>query len=133
MKELYLPESFGELRHILQRHSDELILLNLTHGFCSDCLLMRPKFRKLAASHNAICVEVELGEMNEALKFFKVEKMPTFLAMHRDKEMARCAGFRNSLDDFANLALEKMETEPNVMTVGESQGIETLVLRQITG
>ncbi len=107
MGKLILVDSLASLQNSLEAHRHELVIMNLNHSFCADCLKMRPKFRREARLRDGVFLEVELGNVKEAVDHYGVERLPTFVSIYEGDEVARCAGRQDSLASFVQMSWEK--------------------------
>ena len=60
---------------------NDTIVVQYMAGWCGNCRLMKPKFKKLAAEHeNATFLLVDAEKNPESRKLAKVDNLPTFAA-----------------------------------------------------
>ncbi len=61
--------------------SDGIVLVQYSAGWCGNCRIMKPKFRKFAEDHENVKFIVIDAEKNpESRKLAKVDNLPTFAA-----------------------------------------------------
>ena len=61
--------------------SDGIVLVQYSAGWCGNCRIMKPKFRKFAEDHDNVKFIVIDAEKNpESRKLAKVDNLPTFAA-----------------------------------------------------
>lgn len=59
--------------------SNEKVVVQFSAGWCGNCRIMKPKFKKLAAEHQDISFVVIDAEKNpESRKLATVDNLPTF-------------------------------------------------------
>ncbi len=64
--------------------SNDTVLVQYAAGWCGNCRIMKPKFRKFSEDHeNAKFIVIDAEKNPESRKLAKVDNLPTF------------AGFRN--------------------------------------
>jgi len=65
------------LSEIVSNH--ETVVVQYMAGWCGNCRLMKPKFKKLASEHeNAEFLMVDAEKYPESRKLAKVDNLPTF-------------------------------------------------------
>lgn len=61
--------------------SEELVLVQYSAGWCGNCRIMKPKFKKLAKEHeNATFVIVDAEKFPSSRQLANVDNLPTFAA-----------------------------------------------------
>ena len=61
--------------------SNDTVLVQYSAGWCGNCRIMKPKFKRMAAEHeNAEFVMVDAEKLPESRKMAKVDNLPTFAA-----------------------------------------------------
>jgi len=61
--------------------SNEKVMVQFGAGWCGNCRIMKPKFKKLAADNEAVTfVYVDAEKFPESRKLAKVDNLPTFAA-----------------------------------------------------
>ena len=61
--------------------NNETVLVQYMAGWCGNCRVMKPKFKKLAGENeNATFLMVDAEKFPEARKMAKVDNLPTFAA-----------------------------------------------------
>ncbi|ETN95827.1 thioredoxin family protein [Zhouia amylolytica] len=57
------------------------VLVQFSAGWCGNCRIMKPKFKKFSQEHeNAVFVIVDAEKFPESRKLAKVDNLPTFAA-----------------------------------------------------
>ncbi|UNY97849.1 thioredoxin family protein [Zhouia spongiae] len=60
---------------------NENVLVQYSAGWCGNCRIMKPKFKKFSQEHeNATFVVVDAEKFPESRKLAKVDNLPTFAA-----------------------------------------------------
>jgi thiol-disulfide isomerase/thioredoxin len=61
--------------------SNDTVLVQYSAGWCGNCRIMKPKFKRMAAEHeNAEFVLVDAEKLPESRKMANVDNLPTFAA-----------------------------------------------------
>ncbi|HEY8403039.1 MAG TPA: thioredoxin family protein [Flavobacteriales bacterium] len=61
--------------------SNEKVMVQFGAGWCGNCRIMKPKFKKLAADNETVTfVYVDAEKFPESRKLAKVDNLPTFAA-----------------------------------------------------
>ena len=61
--------------------ANPLVFVQFGAGWCGNCKIMKPKFKKYASeTHNATFVYVDVEAFTESRKLAKVDNLPTFAA-----------------------------------------------------
>lgn len=61
--------------------SNELVFVQFSAGWCGNCRIMKPKFKKFATENeNAKFVFIDAEKFPESRKLAKVDNLPTFAA-----------------------------------------------------
>jgi thiol-disulfide isomerase/thioredoxin len=61
--------------------SNDTVLVQYSAGWCGNCRIMKPKFKRMAAEHeNAEFVMVDAEKLPESRKMANVDNLPTFAA-----------------------------------------------------
>lgn len=64
--------------------SNDTVLVQYAAGWCGNCRIMKPKFKKFAEEHDDVKFIVIDAEKNpESRKLAKVDNLPTFAAFHK--------------------------------------------------
>lgn len=62
-------------------NSNETVLVQYSAGWCGNCRIMKPKFKKFSGEHeNASFVIVDAEKFPESRKLANVDNLPTFAA-----------------------------------------------------
>lgn len=65
---------------------NDTVVVQYMAGWCGNCRIMKPKFKKLAAEHeNATFLLVDAEKNPESRKLAKVDNLPTFAAFKNGK------------------------------------------------
>jgi thiol-disulfide isomerase/thioredoxin len=66
--------------------NNETVLVQYMAGWCGNCRVMKPKFKKLAGENeNATFLMVDAEKFPESRKMAKVDNLPTFAAFKNGK------------------------------------------------
>lgn len=69
--------------------SNETVLVQFSAGWCGNCRIMKPKFKRMAMEHeNAEFVMVDAEKLPESRKMANVDNLPTFAAF-RNGELVK--------------------------------------------
>lgn len=61
--------------------SNDIVLVQYSAGWCGNCRIMKPKFKRMAAEHeSAEFVMVDAEKLPESRKMANVDNLPTFAA-----------------------------------------------------
>ena len=61
--------------------SNDTVLVQYSAGWCGNCRIMKPKFKRMAAEYeNAEFVMVDAEKLPESRKMANVDNLPTFAA-----------------------------------------------------
>jgi thiol-disulfide isomerase/thioredoxin len=75
-----LQELTNDNLHELVQEND-LVFVQYSAGWCGNCRIMKPKFKKFASEQeNATFVLVDAEKFPESRKLAKVDNLPTFAA-----------------------------------------------------
>ncbi len=62
-------------------NQEETVVVQYSAGWCGNCRIMKPKFKKLAAENGNVSFVIVDAEKNpESRKLAKVDNLPTFAA-----------------------------------------------------
>ncbi|HPI55514.1 MAG TPA: thioredoxin family protein [Chitinophagaceae bacterium] len=76
---MYFELEQDNLAEYLQQH--ENVLVQFSAGWCGNCKIMKPKFKKSETEHSDIAyVMVDAEEFPESRKLANVDNLPTFAA-----------------------------------------------------
>ncbi len=65
-------------------NENEIVLVQFSAGWCGNCRIMKPKFKKLAGEHAEIpFVMVDAEKLPESRKLANVDNLPTFAAFKK--------------------------------------------------
>jgi thiol-disulfide isomerase/thioredoxin len=66
--------------------SNDTVLVQYSAGWCGNCRIMKPKFKRMAGEHEqAAFVVVDAEKYPESRKLAKVDNLPTFAAFKHGK------------------------------------------------
>ncbi len=69
--------------------SNETVLVQFSAGWCGNCRIMKPKFKRMATEHeNAEFIMIDAEKNPESRKLANVDNLPTFAAF-RNGELVR--------------------------------------------
>ncbi|HNQ28212.1 MAG TPA: thioredoxin family protein [Aquaticitalea sp.] len=58
---------------------NDTVIVQYSAGWCGNCRIMKPKFKKMASEHsNAVFVIADAEQFPESRKLAKVDNLPTF-------------------------------------------------------
>ncbi|QYJ67946.1 thioredoxin family protein [Flavobacterium litorale] len=62
-------------------NQEDTVVVQYSAGWCGNCRIMKPKFKKMAAAHeNVTFVIADAENFPESRKLAKVDNLPTFAA-----------------------------------------------------
>lgn len=71
-------------------NSNDTVLVQYSAGWCGNCRIMKPKFKKMSAEHeNASFIIVDAEKYPESRKLANVDNLPTFAAFKGGKFVAQ--------------------------------------------
>lgn len=66
--------------------SNDTVIVQYSAGWCGNCRVMKPKFKKLAQAHESVpFVVVDAEKYPNSRKLAKVDNLPTFAAFRKGK------------------------------------------------
>ena len=69
--------------------SNDTVLVQYSAGWCGNCRIMKPKFKRMSTEHeNAEFVMVDAEKLPESRKMANVDNLPTFAAF-RNGELVK--------------------------------------------
>lgn len=72
------------LQEIIQ--NEDTVFVQYSAGWCGNCRIMKPKFKKLAAENaDASFIVIDAEKNPESRKLAKVDNLPTFAAFKKGK------------------------------------------------
>lgn len=75
------------------KSSSKLMVIDFSASWCGPCRFIEPAFKELASRFtDAIFVKVDVDELAEVARTWKVEAMPTFVLVKDGKEVGRVIG-----------------------------------------
>ncbi|NBB89555.1 MAG: thioredoxin [Bacteroidetes bacterium] len=67
---------------------NETVLVQYSAGWCGNCRIMKPKFKKLSREHdNVTFVMVDAEKYPESRKLANVDNLPTFAAFKKGQKV----------------------------------------------
>src|SRR6056297_105819 len=67
---------------------NETVLVQYSAGWCGNCRIMKPKFKKLSREHdNVTLVMVDAEKYPESRKLANVDNLPTFAAFKKGEKV----------------------------------------------
>ncbi|KAJ1701153.1 hypothetical protein LUZ63_000932 [Rhynchospora breviuscula] len=78
-----------------QAHKDnnKTLIIDFSASWCGPCRMIEPTFKALSAKFSqAIFVKVDVDELPEVSRQWRVEAMPTFVIVKDGKEISRIIG-----------------------------------------
>lgn len=67
---------------------EETVLVQYSAGWCGNCRIMKPKFKKLSREHeNATFIMVDAEKYPESRKLANVDNLPTFAAFKKGEKV----------------------------------------------
>lgn len=65
-------------------NANDKVLVQFSAGWCGNCRVMKPKFKRFAAEHESIpFVVVDAEKFPESRKLAKVDNLPTFASFEK--------------------------------------------------
>ncbi|OAY66301.1 Thioredoxin H2-2 [Ananas comosus] len=75
------------------KNSNKLMVIDFSASWCGPCRFIEPAFKALAAKFtNATFVKIDVDELSEVSRKWKVEAMPTFVLIKGGQEVSRVVG-----------------------------------------
>ncbi|MBZ4189974.1 thioredoxin family protein [Niabella beijingensis] len=76
---MYVELNEDNLQELVTNH--EKVMVQYGAGWCGNCRIMKPKFKKLAAENEQVAfIYVDAEKLPESRKLAKVDNLPTFAA-----------------------------------------------------
>ena len=70
--------------------NNENVFVQFSAGWCGNCRIMKPKFRKFSEAHpNATFIVIDAEKNSESRKMAKVDNLPTFAAFKSGELMSQ--------------------------------------------
>ncbi|GJM96943.1 hypothetical protein PR202_ga13827 [Eleusine coracana subsp. coracana] len=75
------------------KSSGKLLVVDFSASWCGPCRFIEPAFKEMASRFtDAIFVKIDVDELAEVARTWKVEAMPTFVLVKAGKEVSRVVG-----------------------------------------
>ncbi|EER90722.1 thioredoxin H2-2 [Sorghum bicolor] len=75
------------------KNGGKLMVIDFSASWCGPCRFIEPAFKELASRFtDAIFVKIDVDELAEVARTWKVEAMPTFVLVKDGKEVSRVIG-----------------------------------------
>ncbi|KAK3145777.1 hypothetical protein QOZ80_3BG0257310 [Eleusine coracana subsp. coracana] len=75
------------------KSSGKLLVIDFSASWCGPCRFIEPAFKEMASRFtDAIFVKIDVDELAEVARTWKVEAMPTFVLVKAGKEVSRVVG-----------------------------------------
>ncbi len=79
MKEMFEELKEDTLAELIDEH--KLVMVQFSAGWCGNCRMMKPKFKKFSRDYdNVAFYVVDAEKLPESRKLAKVDNLPTFAA-----------------------------------------------------
>ncbi|KAL6636745.1 hypothetical protein ACP70R_024317 [Stipagrostis hirtigluma subsp. patula] len=73
--------------------SSKLMVIDFSASWCGPCRFIEPAFKEMASRFpDAVFVKIDVDELAEVARTWKVEAMPTFVLAKGGKEVSRVVG-----------------------------------------
>ncbi|CAL9202260.1 unnamed protein product [Musa hybrid cultivar] len=103
--------SAGEWTQNWESHSqtNKLMVIDFSASWCGPCRFVEPAFKAMAAQYSdAVFVKIDVDEIPEVSKQWKVQAMPTFVLVKGGQEVGRIVGAKK--DELERRILEQINT-----------------------
>ncbi|XP_072956509.1 thioredoxin H2-2 [Typha angustifolia] len=75
------------------KDSNKLMVIDFSASWCGPCRFIEPAFKALAAKFtDAVFVKIDVDELSEVSRKWRVEAMPTFVLVKGGQEVSRVVG-----------------------------------------
>ncbi|XP_047088882.1 thioredoxin H2-2-like [Lolium rigidum] len=75
------------------RNAAKLMVIDFSASWCGPCRFIEPAFKEMASRFtDAVFVKIDVDELGEVAKTFRVEAMPTFVLVKGGQEVSRVVG-----------------------------------------
>ncbi|KAM3279009.1 hypothetical protein ACQJBY_046355 [Aegilops geniculata] len=75
------------------RNASKLMVIDFSASWCGPCRFIEPAFKEMASRFaDALFVKIDVDELAEVAKTFRVEAMPTFVLVKGGQEVSRVVG-----------------------------------------
>ncbi|XP_068648075.1 thioredoxin H2-like [Aristolochia californica] len=77
------------------KETDQLMVIDFTATWCGPCRFVEPLFKEWASEHREVVfVKIDVDELKEVAREWRVDAMPTFVLVKKGKEINRIVGAR---------------------------------------
>ena len=89
-------------------NNNDIVIVQYMAGWCGNCRLMKPKFKKLASEYeNAAFILVDAEKFPESRKLATVDNLPTFAAFKKGEfvnqvQTNQLENLKSLVDEVAN-------------------------------
>ncbi|CAL9767498.1 unnamed protein product [Musa acuminata subsp. burmannicoides] len=103
--------SVGEWTQNWESHSqtNKLMVIDFSASWCGPCRFVEPAFKAMATQYSdAVFVKIDVDEIPEVSKQWKVQAMPTFVLVKGGQEVGRIVGAKK--DELERRIQEQINT-----------------------
>ncbi|KAJ8464657.1 hypothetical protein OPV22_027209 [Ensete ventricosum] len=103
--------SVGEWTQNWESHSqtNKLMVIDFSASWCGPCRFVEPAFKAMAAQYSdAVFFKIDVDEIPEVSKQWKVQAMPTFVLVKGGQEVGRIVGAKK--DELEKRIQEQIST-----------------------
>lgn len=91
---MYIELQEDNLQAVLEQHEATLVMFGA--GWCGNCKLLKPKFKKLSTENAPAFVYVDADKLPNSRSLVSLENLPTLVAFKGTKNVAQDMG--NKID-----------------------------------
>ncbi|KAJ3670148.1 hypothetical protein LUZ60_010472 [Juncus effusus] len=75
------------------KNSNKLMVIDFSATWCGPCRFIEPTFKALSTKFSeAVFLKIDVDELSEVSRMWKVEAMPTFVLIKGGQEVSRIVG-----------------------------------------
>ncbi|CAN6303160.1 unnamed protein product [Urochloa humidicola] len=75
------------------KSSGKLMVIDFSASWCGPCRFIEPAFKEMASRYtDVVFVKIDVDELSDVARTWKVEAMPTFVLAKGGKEVSRVVG-----------------------------------------